>query len=265
MVAINSNLEVSATNYPEFHAYYLANHTNLWCRRMHLVGTAVGVGGVTLNAIRMCARSALSSAATGVAICWLGDIACQGISPTSFRHPYWSMVSNFKMIQSMMNGELPLWKYSHFTFCIHICMYKYTSLKARQKNISISAPNINTYINKHTPTHHSAVAVRAIQTERRTHTHTHRGSSGWTYLCIHTWAETASLNRCLYLVHCLALFVESIPIHRLSHLHTHAHKLTHACTQQYWTREKRKHLYYQLKETHTHTHTNLLYLFAHCN
>ncbi|CBZ24662.1 conserved hypothetical protein [Leishmania mexicana MHOM/GT/2001/U1103] len=106
MVSLSAKFQISASNHTEFYIYYLAKHSKKWTRRMHLIGTAVGVVGAAVSAVRMDVIGATVSAAVGVAICWAGDTAVEQTQPTTFKNPIWSVMSNFKMVASMLKGDM---------------------------------------------------------------------------------------------------------------------------------------------------------------
>ncbi|KAG5484509.1 hypothetical protein LSCM1_07882 [Leishmania martiniquensis] len=108
MVNLSARLHISASNHKEFHIYYLAKHSKQWTRRMHLIGTVVGVVGAAVSAARMDAIGAALSAAVGAAICWTGDAAVEQTQPTTFKNPIWSVMSNFKMVASMLKGDMSI-------------------------------------------------------------------------------------------------------------------------------------------------------------
>ncbi|GET86808.1 hypothetical protein, conserved [Leishmania tarentolae] len=106
MVNLNAKFQISASNHKEFYIYYLAKHSKQWTRRIHLIGTAIGVVGAAASAVRMDAFGAAVSIAVGVAICWAGDAMVEKTSPTTFKNPIWSTVSNFKMVASILTGDM---------------------------------------------------------------------------------------------------------------------------------------------------------------
>ncbi|KAG5484895.1 hypothetical protein GH5_08361 [Leishmania sp. Ghana 2012 LV757] len=108
MVHLSAKFQVSASNHKEFHIYYLAKHSKQWTRRIHLIGTVVGVAGVAVSTVRMDAIGAAVSAAVGAAICWTGDAVVEQTQPTAFKNPIWSLMSNFKMVASMLKGDMSI-------------------------------------------------------------------------------------------------------------------------------------------------------------
>ncbi|CAM37444.1 conserved hypothetical protein [Leishmania braziliensis MHOM/BR/75/M2904] len=108
MVNLSAKFHISASNHREFHIYYLAKHSKKWTRRMHLIGTAVGVVGTAVSAMRMSAIGATVSAVAGVVICWAGDAIVEKTQPTTFKNPIWSVMSNFKMAASMLKGDMSI-------------------------------------------------------------------------------------------------------------------------------------------------------------
>lgn len=107
MVSITPRLEVHFSNHREFHLYYLSKHTARGCRRLHLLGTAVAVLGIILNALFVRRLACLlTTVGLGLVVCWAGDYLVQKTTPTFFRYPLWSLRSNFKMLNAMVKGEM---------------------------------------------------------------------------------------------------------------------------------------------------------------
>ncbi|KAG5509873.1 hypothetical protein JKF63_07518 [Porcisia hertigi] len=106
MVNLSAKLEISPSNHKEFHLYYLAKHSKIWTRRLHLIGTVVSVFGVVVSAVRANIIAAFGSVVAGVAICWVGDAVVEHTQPTAFKYPIWSVASNFKMVSSMLKGDM---------------------------------------------------------------------------------------------------------------------------------------------------------------
>ncbi|KPI82779.1 hypothetical protein ABL78_8210 [Leptomonas seymouri] len=108
MVNVDLKVGVSPSNTREYYVYYLAKHSKQWTRRLHLIGTAAGAVGVAVSASRLDTVCAVVSVAVGVAICWAGDIAVEGVQPTTFKNPLWSVYANFKMVAEMLTGKMSI-------------------------------------------------------------------------------------------------------------------------------------------------------------
>lgn len=108
MVEISAKLGVSPSNFKEYYAYYLSKHTKQMTRRAHLAGTIVGAVGVVVSAVRADPIGAAVSAAVGAAIVWAGDFAIEQTQPTTFTNPIWSIQAHFKMITSMLKGDMSI-------------------------------------------------------------------------------------------------------------------------------------------------------------
>lgn len=108
MVNITPKLEISFSNHKEFHLYYLTKHTNQWCKRLHLIGTVVGVVGAAVGAVRMDPIMTAGSVVVGTLTAWAGDYGLQKQTPTTFKNPLWSVWSNFEIVKAMLKGDMSI-------------------------------------------------------------------------------------------------------------------------------------------------------------
>ncbi|EPY32667.1 hypothetical protein STCU_02771 [Strigomonas culicis] len=105
MPIINASFEIQASNHREYHVYYLAKHGDQWCRRLHLIGTVVGVSGAIVGLVRRDPVLAGGAAAAGIGLAVAGDVGLQHITPTEVRNPIYSVMSNFKMCYDMVKSK----------------------------------------------------------------------------------------------------------------------------------------------------------------
>jgi len=84
-------------SFGDFYPFYLSEHRNPWCRRLHLAGTAVGallfVGALAAQAWR--ALLLVPLLAYGFA--WAGHFFFEHNRPATFQYPLWSLRGDLKM------------------------------------------------------------------------------------------------------------------------------------------------------------------------
>lgn len=90
----------------EFYPFYLAEHANLYCRRMHFLGsilvlTCVAVGLITqywwLFAWALC---------LGYGCAWIGHFVFEKNHPATFRYPWYSFMGDWVMFVDMLRGRV---------------------------------------------------------------------------------------------------------------------------------------------------------------
>jgi hypothetical protein len=92
--------------YHEFWPRYLAAHADPRTRGLHYLGTGLAVAALAAAATRRDWRWLLAAPAAGYAPAWLGHLVFERNRPETFRHPGWSLVSDFRMLALFVSGRL---------------------------------------------------------------------------------------------------------------------------------------------------------------
>ena len=92
--------------FEEFWPYYVCAHSNKTNRKLHFIGTSLGMasalGGVLLR------RKLLLFLAPvfGYAFAWVGHFGFEKNKPASFSHPIWSFRADFVMWKKILDGTM---------------------------------------------------------------------------------------------------------------------------------------------------------------
>ncbi|KAL4435586.1 hypothetical protein ABPG77_002549 [Micractinium sp. CCAP 211/92] len=91
----------------QFYAFYLGEHANRTCRRLHVAGTA-GVLTLAATGLATC-RPALLLACplVGYGAAWAGHFFFEHNRPATFKYPLWSLLSDFKLFWEVASGQRP--------------------------------------------------------------------------------------------------------------------------------------------------------------
>jgi hypothetical protein len=93
-------------NYEEFFKFYLRQHSHEGNRLMHACGTILGLA-VLVGAIATRHYIwALLWVPIGYGFAWTGHFLIEGNKPATFGHPWWSFISDFRMLGLMLSGKL---------------------------------------------------------------------------------------------------------------------------------------------------------------
>jgi hypothetical protein len=91
----------------EFYPFYLAEHQNLTCRRLHFVGSSLVLG--CLAALILTGQWFWLPMAflCGYGFAWVGHFAFEKNKPATFKHPFYSFVSDWIMYKDILTGKIP--------------------------------------------------------------------------------------------------------------------------------------------------------------
>jgi hypothetical protein len=92
--------------YDEFWPRYLAAHADRRTRGLHYFGTSLALAMLAAGATRRDWRWLLAAPMAGYGPAWLGHLIFEGNRPETFRHPGWSLVSDFRMLALFLSGRL---------------------------------------------------------------------------------------------------------------------------------------------------------------
>jgi hypothetical protein len=84
-------------SFSDFYPYYLSEHSNRICRRLHFIGTTVAVLLLVLTVATLRYELLLIGLAQGYALAWIGHIFFEHNRPATFRHPLYSFIGDWRM------------------------------------------------------------------------------------------------------------------------------------------------------------------------
>ncbi len=95
------------SSYDEFFAFYLQQHSEPGNRLLHCCGTILGFA-VFLWALLFSQHRWLAWLwlPIGYGFAWTGHFLIEGNKPATFGHPWWSFISDFRMLGLMLTGRL---------------------------------------------------------------------------------------------------------------------------------------------------------------
>lgn len=99
--------QTAFASFREFYPYYLGEHRNATCRRLHFVGSCVALGFVAAAIAAGNAWFLLGALLSGYAFAWVGHFFFEKNKPATFRHPFYSFVGDWVMFKDILTGKLP--------------------------------------------------------------------------------------------------------------------------------------------------------------
>jgi hypothetical protein len=95
------------SSFSEFYPYYLGEHANRTCRRLHFVGS---LGVLALLALAIASgngRYLLGALLCGYGFAWVGHFFFEKNRPATFRHPFYSFVGDWVMFKDILTRKIP--------------------------------------------------------------------------------------------------------------------------------------------------------------
>ena len=92
--------------YQEFYRFYLSEHRDKTCRRLHFVGTFLVFIIAFVAIFSENAWLWLLVPLLGYGFAWVGHYFFEKNQPATFKYPLWSLVSDFKMFFQLLFGRI---------------------------------------------------------------------------------------------------------------------------------------------------------------
>lgn len=93
-------------SFEEFYPVYLTEHSNMTSRRLHFVGTSVVI--VLVLAVFFTGKWAMLGIlpVAGYGCAWIGHYVFEKNRPMTFKHPFYSLMGDFRMFWEILTGKL---------------------------------------------------------------------------------------------------------------------------------------------------------------
>jgi len=89
-----------------FYPSYLSQHGNRNCRRLHFVGTTLGLACAILAVITRNLWWIAAGLAAGYALAWVGHFFFEKNKPATFTYPLYSFMGDWAMWRDMLSGRI---------------------------------------------------------------------------------------------------------------------------------------------------------------
>ncbi len=92
--------------FEQFYPYYLGEHSDPNCRRMHFIGTGLTFVALALSIIVHPAWL-IAMPLIGYFFAWVGHFFIEKNKPATFTYPFWSLAGDYRMFFAWLTGKLP--------------------------------------------------------------------------------------------------------------------------------------------------------------
>ena len=94
-------------SFKDFYPFYLGEHANLVCRRLHFIGTS---GIVVIAALAITQVLPLvwlwAIPVLGYGFAWAGHFFFEKNRPATFKYPFYSLLGDWVMYKDMLTGKI---------------------------------------------------------------------------------------------------------------------------------------------------------------
>ena len=93
-------------HFADFYPYYLSEHSNRTCRRIHFVGSSLGLVCLAMVIATGNLWWVLAGFAIGYACAWVGHFFFEHNRPATFKYPFFSFAGDWVMWKDILTGKI---------------------------------------------------------------------------------------------------------------------------------------------------------------
>ena len=92
--------------FSDFYPFYLSEHSNRTCRRLHFAGTSIGLACLVTAFATRNFWWLLAGLVSGYAFAWVGHYFFEHNRPATFSYPFYSFLGDWVMWKDMLSGRI---------------------------------------------------------------------------------------------------------------------------------------------------------------
>jgi len=96
----------SYQSFAAFYPFYLSEHSNRTCRRLHFVGTTLVLILVAAAFVARKPWLLLLAPVAGYGFAWVGHFVFEKNRPATFSYPFYSLAGDFVLFRDMLTGRI---------------------------------------------------------------------------------------------------------------------------------------------------------------
>lgn len=100
------NAETRFQSFHEFYPYYLAEHSDRTCRRLHFAGSLLVIAVVVFSLVTQALAWLLLVPLIGYGFAWVGHFFFEHNRPATFKYPLYSLMGDWVMFKDMLTGKI---------------------------------------------------------------------------------------------------------------------------------------------------------------
>lgn len=93
-------------SFQEFYPFYLSQHADLVCRRLHVLGSLLVLAALAAVVVSGQWRYLLLVPFLGYGFAWVGHFVFEKNKPATFTHPIYSFMGDWVMLYQVLTGKV---------------------------------------------------------------------------------------------------------------------------------------------------------------
>ena len=95
-------------SFAEFYPFYLREHSNRTCRRLHFVGSSLALVCLVMLVVTGKPQYFVYALLCGYGFAWVGHFGFEKNKPASFKRPLYSFMGDWVMYKDLWTGRIKL-------------------------------------------------------------------------------------------------------------------------------------------------------------
>ncbi|KZN60557.1 hypothetical protein N473_24025 [Pseudoalteromonas luteoviolacea CPMOR-1] len=91
-----------------FYSFYLKEHSNKRCRRVHFIGSALVIILLVVVIVTQYWRLSIALPFLGYGFAWYGHFKYEGNKPATFRYPLYSLLADWVMFKDIITRKISI-------------------------------------------------------------------------------------------------------------------------------------------------------------
>lgn len=96
------------TSFSEFYPFYLSQHANMTCRRLHVFGSSMIILLVAYTIYSAAWSLLLFVPVIGYGFAWIGHFLFEKNKPATFTYPVYSLIGDWVMFKDVLTGKIKI-------------------------------------------------------------------------------------------------------------------------------------------------------------
>ncbi len=93
-------------SFKAFYPYYLKEHRNVTCRRLHFIGSTLVLAVIFIALIKQQYSLLWLLPVIGYGFAWIGHFFFEKNRPATFKHPLYSLLGDWVMFKDILIGKI---------------------------------------------------------------------------------------------------------------------------------------------------------------